>query len=140
MPNKRSKRGTINYFYCPLCQSRLWRLGSKKNYLYYHDKQEIRQNTGLSAKKAAFLVNQSSTYLDNNCWLEEFFCVEHGKLWLKIMRQKDDKLTSQIAAREDWQKTGKTIDPDRINPSVSEYSYKMSRRTYYGKLTYSLQD
>jgi hypothetical protein len=112
-------------------------LGSKKNYLYYNNKHEIRKYTGLSAKKAALLANQSSTYLDKNCWLEEFFCVEHGKMWLKIIRQDNSKLISEIAKREDWQKTGVTIDPDCVHPSVSEYSYKMSRTTYYNRSTYS---
>jgi hypothetical protein len=134
MSNKRSKRKTIQQFFCPFChdcETRLWRLGSSKHYLFYQSATEIRQNLQLSAKKAAFLANQNSTYLDSNIWLEEFFCPTHGKMWLRLSRQNQPELAYRQATREDWRQTNKTYDPTNPNPSVSEFSYRMSRKSYY---------
>lgn len=136
MPNKRSNRKNIKHFFCPFCDTRLWRLGSQKYHLFYKNKTEMRENLRISAKNAAFLAAQQSTCVDQNVWLEEFFCGEHGTMWLKISRQESGELASQLAQREDWQKTHKTFNPDCIHFSVSEYSYRMSRHAYYSKNAY----
>jgi hypothetical protein len=54
-------------------------------------------------------------------------------MWLLITRQSDGKLTATIPEEQDWQKTNKTFDPNRPNPSVSEFTYRMSRQCY-GKI------
>jgi hypothetical protein len=134
MSNKRSKRKNIKHFFCPLChdgKTRLWRLGSTKHYIFYKNAQEIRQNLPLSAKKAAFLASQNSTYLDTNNWLEEFFCPIHGKMWLYLSSQSQQELTYRLSTREDWRQTNKTYDPTNPHPSVSEFSYRISRKSYY---------
>lgn len=131
MPNIKKQKKKVNHFNCPFCKSKMWRLGDKKYYIYHEGKNQIRQNTKLSAKKAVFVANKFTSYSALNCWLEIFYCNEHGKLWLKIARQNDGNLVYQVATREDWQQTNNTINPDFINPSVSEYSYKMSRRPRY---------
>ena len=133
MPHKRSKRKKVQCFFCPLCQERLWRLGSLKYHVFYKNAAEIKQNLQISAKKSAFLATKNSTYLDRNSWLEEFFCSEHDKIWLRISRQNDGQLSYRLAVREDWQQTDKTIDSSRPNPSVSEFSYRISRKVYYEK-------
>lgn len=131
MSNKRSRRKKVQHFFCPFCEIRLWRLGSSKHYLFYKDAKEIRQQFKISAKKAALLSNQNSTCLDSNTWIEEFFCTTHGKLWLHISRKENRELVYRLSKREDWLKTSKTFNPNNPNPSISEFSYRMSRRSYY---------
>ncbi len=65
-------------------------------------------------------MDRYPNFVDRDRWIEEFFCPEDGKMWLLISRQKDGSLTQTLATEQDWQKTGKTIDPQTINPSVSE--------------------
>ncbi|MBE9166075.1 hypothetical protein IQ238_00520 [Pleurocapsales cyanobacterium LEGE 06147] len=132
MPNKRSKRKRVQHFFCPLCGMRLWRLGSTKYYLFYQNAAEIRQNLKISAKKASFLATQNSAYIDRNSWIEEFFCTEHGRIWLLLSRQSDGNIVYRPAKKEDWKQTNKTINPTKPNPSVSEFTYRMSRKVYYG--------
>lgn len=134
MSNKRSSRKNIQHFFCPFCnedKTRLWRLGSPKHYVFYRNAQEIKQNLQLPAKKAAFLAQQNSTVLNPNIWLEEFFCPIHGKIWLYLTRQNKPELDYRLAKKEDWQQTTKTYDPTNPHPSVSEFSYRMSRKSYY---------
>ncbi|MGF1542070.1 MAG: hypothetical protein ACFCU5_16765 [Pleurocapsa sp.] len=138
MPNKRSRRGKVHHFPCPYCQQRLWRVGADKYYLFYQDIADIRENLQLTKKKASLLQGQYPVFVDKNRWIEEFFCPEDGKLWLLISRQADGSLTQTLATEKDWQKTSKTINPHTLNPSISEYSYRMSRSSqsqnrYYQK-------
>lgn len=131
MANKRSKRKKIKHFFCPLCEMRLWRLGSPKYHLFYQNAAEIRKNLKISAKKASFLAAQNSAYIDRSSWIEEFFCTEHGRMWLLLSRQSDENILYRPAKREDWEQSNKTVDPTKPNPSVSEFTYRMSRKAYY---------
>ena len=136
MPGKRSKRNKIQHFYCPYCERRLWRLGSPKHFLFYTGASEIQQNVEMPRKSAILLANQGD-YVDSNSWIEEFFCGDHGKLWMRITRKSDGKIVTTQATNKDWQQTTRTIQPDTPNPSVSEFSYRMSRQAgtkYYDKL------
>lgn len=128
MPNKRSKRKKIKKFYCPYCNLRLWRIGNSKYYKYYQNAAQIKQNTGLSAKKSAFLANQYTTYLDKNRWIEAFCCEKHGMMWLLISASEEGNCEYRIAREKDWLQTDKTPDPNNPNPSVSEFSQRMSRK------------
>lgn len=127
MSNKRNKRSKTPQFHCPHCQKRLWRLGSLKYHLFYRGRTEIKKHLGLTPKKASFLASQNSSYVDRNCWLEDFFCEEDGKMWLRLTKKDDGSIASCIATRNDWNQTLHTINPDSPNPSVSEFSYRMSR-------------
>ena len=127
MPNKRSRKRK-QQFYCPYCQTRLWRAGSPKHYLYYQEVSEIQKNLNLSRKKASFLINQNNTYLDKSSWIEDFCCEQHGKIWLKISRKVDRPMEISLASEDDWKNTTGTINPNIPNPSVSEFTYSMSRR------------
>lgn len=128
MPGKRSKRKNVRLFYCPYCERRLWRLGSPKHFLFYLEAAEIRQNVSISRKNAVFLANKGA-YVDGNSWIEEFFCGEDGKLWMKVTRKTDGTLVTTLATSKDWQQTTGTIIPDTPNPSVGEFTYRMSRRS-----------
>jgi hypothetical protein len=130
MPNKRSQRGKNPHFFCPYCQARLWRLGSTKHHLVYKNVLEIKENFDLSNKKARLLASQNSTQLDNNRWIEEFFCYQHGKMWLLVNRQDNGNCLTKLPGDQDWQRTNNTFDPNRPNPSVSEFTYRMSRQWY----------
>ena len=131
MSNKRAKRRKVKHFSCPFCETRLWRSGNPKYHVFYRNARQIRENLQISAKKASFLANQSSTYLDRNAWLEEFFCSTHGTMWLYISRHQQELITYRPATKEDWLQTNRTLDPTNPNPSISEFSYRISRKSYY---------
>lgn len=135
MPGKRSNRNKVKHFHCPYCERRLWRSGSPKHFLYYLEASEIQRNVEMSRKSAMLLANKGE-YVDNKAWIEEFFCGDHGKLWIKISRKKDGTQVTTLATSKDWQQTTHTIQPDMPNPSVSEFTYRMSRQAgikYYDK-------
>ena len=128
MANKRSKRRKVKKFYCPYCNSRLWRNGKVKYYLFYRNAAQIRQNKGFSAKKAAFLASQYTTYLDRDRWIEALCCEEHGMMWLLISTSEEGDYEYRVAREKDWLQTDKTSDPNNLNPSVSEFTQRMSRK------------
>lgn len=127
MPNKRSSRRQTKKFFCPYCQQRLWRSGNNKHHLYYENAEEIRKNTGITLKKAKLLSLQSATYLDRNKWIESFCCSSHGMMWL-LISVRDKNYEYRLAKANDWLRTDKTVDPRIANPSVSEFTLRMSRR------------
>jgi hypothetical protein len=129
MSNKRRGRNQTQKYYCPHCQRRLWRVGGPKYYLFYDGKLEMQQGLKLSHKTASFLAAQSSTLLDRDIWLEEFFCEEDGKIWMHLSRASCGKLNAKPATREHWKRTTKTPDPERPSSTVSEFTYYMSRQT-----------
>ena len=129
MPNKRSRYKETSKFYCPYCQERLWRCGSEKYHMVYKDAAKIKENLGVSSKKAKLLASQGS-YLDTNTWLEEFFCREDGKMWLLVSQRENRQIKTLIAQPHHWQQTTNLINPDHPNPSVSEYSYRASRGVF----------
>lgn len=137
MPGKRSQRKKVQHFCCPYCDRRLWRLGSPKHFVFYSTATEIKQNVNMSHKSAAFLANRG-TYVDSNSWIEEFFCGDHGKLWMKLNKNDEGMLVARLATSNDWQQTTRTIHPDMPNPSVSEFSYRMSRQAGKKQLSYSV--
>lgn len=127
MPNKRSKRNKTRKYYCPYCDQRLWRLGQSKHNLFYKNAAEIQANTNLTPKKAKLLSLQSGTYLDTQKWIESFCCPNHGMMWL-LISIKEDGYDYRLAQEKDWLQTDKTIDPRVSNPSVSEFTLRMSRK------------
>lgn len=128
MPGKRSRKRTKQKFSCPYCQSQLWRMGSPKHYLYYQEISEVQKQFNISRKKASLLLSQNNTHLDRNSWIEDFCCEQHGKMWLKISNQADNSIKVSLASDEDWKRSTGTINPNFPNPSVSEFSYSMSRK------------
>jgi hypothetical protein len=77
--NERSQK-----FYCPICQQRLWRLGSQKQYLLTATKTAIATNSHQRETKVYFFNAQSIVDLDRASWREEFFCEAHGKIWMEL--------------------------------------------------------
>lgn len=126
MPNKRSRRKKTAHFFCHLCQERLWRTGTPKYNLVYSNPSDIRKNTGISSKKCRLIVHRHTTYFDTNNWIEGFYCPNHGQVWLLISRQ-GDIYKYRPANESDWRQTNNTIDPGNSNPSVSEFTQRMSR-------------
>jgi hypothetical protein len=125
--NKRSRCKKERHFYCPHCQARLWRMGSPKHFLFYQNSSELKQNLNISSRKAKILNSHYPVYVDRSAWIEEFFCPHDGPLWLLVTRQSDQQLSLHVPDTTDWKRTTKTIDAERPNPSVSEYSMRMSR-------------
>lgn len=128
MPGKRNRRSKTQKFYCPHCQERLWRASGQRYHLVYTGMVEIKKRLNLSTTKARFVASSGSV-TDNNCWIEEFYCGEHGQMWLLVKRQEDGSLTSVLAESPHWKHAAGVIDPDRPNASVSEYSLNNSRGT-----------
>jgi len=127
MPGKRSKHKNAHRFYCPYCERRLWRLGGPKHFLYYIGAAEIQKNVHMPHKSAELLAKKGA-YVDQNSWIEDFFCGDHGKLWMKVTRKSCGSLVTTQATSKDWQQTTRTIQPDTPNPSVGEFTYRMSRQ------------
>jgi hypothetical protein len=128
MPNKRSKRKTKGYFFCCFCNQQMLRLGSPKHQIYYTEASEIKQHLGVSLKTASLLAAQGEL-ISGNIWIEEFFCEEHGRMWMVVTKKEDVLFANILASQGDWGRTTKTTNPNIPNPSVSEYSYRMSRRS-----------
>lgn len=135
MPGKRSNRKNVHHFRCPHCDSRLWRSGSPKHFLYYTGAVEIQQHVNMP-RQSAVLLAAKGVYVDRNCWIEDFTCGQHGKMWMKITKKTDGSLIAVLATSRDWQRTTHTIQPETPNPSVGEYTYKMSRQAST-KLSYT---
>ncbi|MEL4895931.1 hypothetical protein [Crocosphaera sp. Alani8] len=102
-------------------------MGGPKHFLFYEGTAEIQQGFKLPLKKAKFLAKQQPICVNQNVWLEEFFCERHGKMWLLISRSQQGEITSRPATREDWNRTSNTFNPDRPNCSVSDFTCRMSR-------------
>ncbi|AGY56514.1 hypothetical protein [Gloeobacter kilaueensis] len=126
MSGKRSKRGKVQRFDCPHCDSRLWRLGSEKHRLFYTQLTDMVQSTGMHRKQAAALMSRGD-YVDSTAWIEEFFCGEHGKMWMLVRQDGAGCLRASLPSEQDWQRTTGTVHPHLPNPSVSEFTYRMSR-------------
>jgi hypothetical protein len=93
MPNKRSKHSRRLKFSCPYCASCLWRLGAQNHFLYYSNASEIPSHLYLTRKSATLLTMQG-VYIDHHTWLVEFFCGEHGKMWLRLYQGDDGIVNS----------------------------------------------
>jgi hypothetical protein len=72
MSQQDDRKKTPQKFHCPFCQKCIWRLGSAKYYCLLFSGERVRINY--------------------NCWLEEFYCEEHGKLWMRITKKSERKL------------------------------------------------
>lgn len=128
MANKRSSRKQVQKFYCPSCEARLWRIGSSKYTLFCQGISEIQEGFHLNRKGASLLAAQESSPVNRNTWLEEFLCSQHGKMWLRVTKSPEGLLFTSEAKDRDWKRTTRTFDPNLPNPSVSEYSFRHSRR------------
>jgi hypothetical protein len=127
MPGKRSSRKKVEQFFCPYCERRLWRLGGSKHHLFLGSisktQQDLQTPSNLPRKRS-----EKNADIDPNQWIEEFFCGEHGRLWMLVCRTTHDRLTAVPASKTDWQRSTGTPSMDFTNPSVSEFSIRMSRR------------
>ncbi len=130
MANKRSRRKQTLKVQCPYCEKRLWRMDGDKHYIFYSDKVEIQREMNLSPKKASLVAGEiGNTVVDRKTWLEEFYCSEHGKMWMRLKKIDDQTMETKLASQHDWKRSTKTPNPEQPNPSVSEFTLRMSKRT-----------
>jgi len=122
--NRRRKRVVTS---CPNCDQRLWRVNSERHFLFASNTEQIRGMTGITRKKALILNSQQATFVDRRRWLEEFFCTDHGHLWLLLIQDEEGNITASVPDANVWLQTTGTIDPRKPNPSVSEYTFRCSR-------------
>ncbi|HEY9826094.1 MAG TPA: hypothetical protein V6D19_11640 [Stenomitos sp.] len=78
--------------------------------------------------KIANILAAEGAFVTKNAWIEEFFCETHGCLWMVVTRREEGLFATIPANRGDWSRSTKTTNPNQPNPSVSEYTYRMSRR------------
>jgi hypothetical protein len=123
--NRRRKRVTAN---CPECDQRLWRLNSERHYLFASGARQMQELSGLTRKKAILFNSQTPTFVDRRQWLEEFFCRDHGHQWLLLKQDEEGFVSATIPDANVWNQTTGTIDPRKPNPSVSEFTFRASRR------------
>jgi hypothetical protein len=50
-------------------------------------------------------------------------------MWMKLKKAENEVLEAKLASQHDWKRSTKTPNPDQPNPSVSEFTLRMSRRT-----------
>ncbi len=129
MANQRSRHNKTPKFFCPYCDRRLWRVGTGKHHLFFQGAEEIQQQFGLNKKNASLLAQQNFVQVDRGAWIEEFFCEVDGKMWLQLSKDETGKVISKLADRKHWKQSTRTIDPTKPNPSVSEFTYRMSRKS-----------
>jgi hypothetical protein len=125
MVHKRRKK---QHFLCPKCDVQLLRTGSKKYPLFHEDPEEIACRANLTRKKATILLAMQGAFIHQSTWLEEFFCQSHGCLWLLVHSSNAGSLRITLPSAHDWKRTTGTVHPDLPNPSVSEFTHRMSRR------------
>lgn len=103
MSSRGSRQQKTQRFNCPHCGERLWRVDGQKHYLVHTGAAENQENLD-SSTTTANDVGSSGSFLDKNTWIEEFFCGEHGQIWLLVQRHKDGSLNSALAESPDWRK------------------------------------
>lgn len=108
MHNKASRRKHVQRFYCPCCDRRLWTPGGSKYFLAALEA-DIRQNDIIFSKKNSVFLASQGSIVNINSWIEEFFCGEHGQLWLKVTRKPNSELVATVATTKDWQRTIGTL-------------------------------
>jgi len=79
------------------------------------------------SRQSAELLASKGAYVDSGSWIEEFFCGDHGKLWMKV-RKTGSIIVATLATSEDCHKQPAQFY-QTPNPSVSEFTYRMSRQT-----------
>jgi hypothetical protein len=127
--NRRRKRVVAD---CPTCEERLWRVNSERHYLFASGARQMQELSGLTRKKAVLLNCQTHTFVDRRQWLEEFYCNEHGHMWLLLKQDDEGFVSATIPDGNIWSQTTGTIDPRKPNPSVSEFTFRMSRGASLG--------
>lgn len=128
MTRKRNRSLNRVEVHCPVCNTRLWRGCGQKYFIFSSNAEQTRELTGVTKKKATLLHVSTVTWVDRNRWIESFFCPEDGQVWIVCTRDAEGQVSGQIAPRELWQQTTGTLDPTKPNPSVSEFTYRSSRR------------
>jgi hypothetical protein len=126
MPGKRSKRRDTGRFTCPDCETRLWRIGSEKHQIYCSEASDFVHYIGLTRRQAVIEMAQGCR-TGRRSWIEEFFCGKHGKMWLLVRNLECGKIITTAATVHDWKRANGTQNPDCSNPSVGEFTQRMSR-------------
>lgn len=113
---------------CPMCGVRLWRGSGQKHYIFASNVEQTRELTGTTRKKAILLHTTTTTWVDRSRWIEPFFCPDDGQIWIACTRDGEGQVTGEVAPPKLWKQTTGTLDPNKPNPSVSEFTYRQSRR------------
>jgi hypothetical protein len=68
-------------------------------------------------------------------WIEEFYCTDHGRMWLQVRRNRDNNsYLTNVPPPSVWKRTAQTIDPDHPNTSVSQFTLQSSRGVHHNLL------
>jgi len=127
MPRKRNRSLNRLEVPCPHCGIRLWRGCGQKHYIFSSSVEQTRELMGTTRKKAVLLHTVTPTWVDRNRWIEPFFCSADGQIWMVCIRQPEGHVICEPAPSELWRQTTGTVDPNKPNPSVGEFTYRGSR-------------
>lgn len=134
MPGKRGHYRRSLKSQCPYCGASLHRLNSQKFRLYAEKVEDIELELKISHVRAQQLAVRGPVAL-RDTWIEEFYCTDHGRVWLHVRRvQKDNTYLTSIPSPSVWKRTTQTIDPDHPNTSVSAFTLRNSRGVHHNLL------
>ncbi|MBM5800041.1 MAG: hypothetical protein FJ077_04200 [Cyanobacteria bacterium K_DeepCast_35m_m2_023] len=126
-PRRRGKRQCRPLF-CPLHPQQLISGQGKKYFLHCLKAEELVAR-GTSHKTARLLIQHYPVLVLSNEWLEQLYCPKCGSSdWFHIAKLADDRFVVRRAPLELWQQVAH-VAPLSPNPSVSDFSRRMSRRT-----------
>jgi len=91
-------------------------LGSPKHYLFYLGASEIKKNVSMSRQSAELLASKGA-YVDSS-WIEEFFCGDHGKLWMKVTRKTGSIIVATLATSEDYKQPAQFYQTKSVSKRI----------------------
>ena len=116
---------------CPANPEQRIEGNGKKYFLHLLNPEDLKAR-GMTHKTAQLVIQAHPVLVLSNEWLEELFCPQCGSSrWCYISRI--DRVLHHVrwAPRELWQQVAH-VDPTSPNPSVSEYTRRIARRTSIG--------
>lgn len=126
---RRSRRPQRRDLRCPVHpESSLVGTG-RKYFLHVLTPEELKQR-GLSEGRAKLVIQAYPVLVLSNEWLEQLWCPDCGQShWCHVVGHDRIRHTVRWAPRELWCQVA-NVDPVDANPSVSEFSRRVARRSH----------
>lgn len=112
---------------CPECMTLMERVSQKHN-LHATTLEQLKEQ-GIARRNARLLLLQQTAVSLSSTWLEAFWCNGcQNSNWFVVT--KVDKEYHLIEAElKNWKQSNGTLDPNHLNPSVSQFTLKNSKGT-----------
>jgi hypothetical protein len=129
---RRNRRPRRRDLFCPAHPEERVLGTGRKYFLHLLTPEELKQR-GMSDRKARLVISAYPVLVLSNEWLEELFCSSCGSSrWCHVIRHDRVRHEVRWAPRDLWQQVAH-VDPERWNPSVSEFSRREARRGAAGR-------